>query len=314
MIKWLNMKILITGGAGFIGSNIADTYIEAGHKVVIVDNLSSGNKKNINPKAKFYKADIQNKKALEKIIKKEKPEIINHHAAQIDVRRSVEDPINNAKVNELGTLNLLNCAVKYKVKKIIFASTGGALYGEVKDKKGASENHTMEPISPYAITKRAVELYLIAYSKNYGLNFTVLRYGNVYGPRQDPHGEAGVVAIFVGKLLKNQEPYIYGNGKQLRDYVFVKDVCRANLLALKKGKNSIYNIGTAIATSVNTLFYELKSIQKFAGDAIYKPPRVGELFRSLLSANKAKKELGWIPQTSIKLGLSKTVDYFKENA
>ncbi len=307
------MKILITGGAGFIGSNIADTYIEAGHKVIIVDNLSSGNKKNINSKAKFYKADITNRKALEKIFQKEKPDIVNHHAAQIDVRKSIEDPIYNAKINELGTLQLLNCCVKYKVKKIIFASTGGALYGEIKEKKGAGENHSLEPISPYAITKRAAELYLMAYSKNCNLDFTVLRYGNVYGPRQDPHGEAGVVAIFVGKLQKNQEPYIYGNGKQTRDYVFVKDVCSANLLALKKGKNKIYNIGTGTATSVNTLFSELKKIQKFGGDAIYKPPRVGELFRSVLCANKAKKELNWKPKTSIRDGLSKTVDYFKIN-
>ncbi|NQU17772.1 MAG: NAD-dependent epimerase/dehydratase family protein [Candidatus Saganbacteria bacterium] len=306
------MKIILTGGAGFIGSNIADTYIDAGHKVVIVDNLSSGNRKNINSKAKFYKADITDRKALEKIFKKEKPEIVNHHAAQIDVRKSVTDPIYNAKVNEIGTLELLNCCVKFKVKKIIFASTGGALYGEVSAKKGAGENHPLDPISPYAITKRSAELYLSAYAYNYGLKYTILRYGNVYGPRQDPYGEAGVIALFIGKLKNNQQPFIYGNGKQLRDYVFVKDICRANLIALKKGHNKTYNVGTGQATSVNTLFTELKNIMGFQKEAVYKPPRQGELFRSLLNPSKIKRELGFSIKTDIKSGLQKTVEYFRK--
>lgn len=306
------MKILITGGAGFIGSNIADTYIEAGHKVIIVDNLSSGKKKNINSKAKSYKADIQDKKTLEEIFKKEKPDIVNHHAAQIDVRKSVTDPVFNAKVNEIGTLNLLELAIKYKTKKLILASTGGALFGEIKEKKGAKEDHALEPISPYAITKRSAELYLMAYHANYGLNYTVLRYGNVFGPRQDPHGEAGVIAIFIGKLNKNEAPFIFGNGKQLRDYVYVKDVCRANLLALKKGNNKIYNVGTGIGTSVNELFFELKNIIGFKGNAIHRSPRAGELFRSVLCADKIKKELNWKPKENIKSGLRKTVEYFKK--
>ncbi|OGC03748.1 UDP-glucose 4-epimerase [candidate division WOR-1 bacterium RIFOXYA12_FULL_43_27] len=305
------MKILVTGGAGFIGSNIADSYIEAEHEVVIVDNLSSGKEKNINPKAKFYQADIQDKEALEKIFESEKPEIINHHAAQIDVRKSVTDPVFNAKVNEIGTLNLLELAVKHKTKKFILASTGGALFGEIKEKRGAKEDHALEPISPYAITKRAAELYLAAYHANYGLNYTVLRYGNVFGPRQDPHGEAGVIAIFIGKLNANESPFIYGNGRQLRDYVYVKDVCAANLLALKKGNNKIYNVGTGIGTSVNQLFAELKDIIGFSGKAIYKPPRAGELFRSVLNADKIKKELKWKPQTFVRNGLEKTVEYFK---
>lgn len=308
------MKILVTGGAGFIGSNIADSYIEAGHEVVIVDNLSSGNEKNINQKAKFYKADIQDKEALEKIFESEKIEIVNHHAAQIDVRKSVADPVFNAQVNEIGTLNLLELSVKHGIKKFILASTGGALFGDIKEKSGAKEDHSMEPISPYAITKRSAELYLTAYHANYGLNYTVLRYGNVFGPRQDPHGEAGVIAIFIGKLNGNKAPFIYGNGKQLRDYVFVKDVCRANLLALKKGNNKIYNVGTGIGTSVNRLFAELKNFMGFSGKAIYKPPRAGELFRSVLCADKIKKELKWKPETNVRSGLEKTVDYFLNNA
>lgn len=305
------MKILVTGGAGFIASNIADAYIEAGHKVIIVDNLSSGKKTNLNPKAKFYNIDIRDIRLIEAIFKAEKPEIVNHHAAQIDVRKSVADPLYNASVNELGTLLILQNAVKYKVKKIIYASTGGALYGEVKEKKGAPEDYPQFPISPYAITKRSVELYLYAYKENFGLDYTVLRYGNVFGPRQDPMGEAGVIAIFIGKIKKDESPFIFGDGEQLRDYVFVKDVCRANLIALKKGKNQIYNIGSGKTASVNTLFRELKKIMGFKKAAIYKPARQGELFRSALCVEKARKELSWTPKTDLASGLKETVAFFK---
>lgn len=200
------MKVLVTGGAGFIGSNVVDAFIDAGHEVAIVDNLTTGKKENLNPKAKFYPVDVRDSRLAE-VVAEFAPQIIDHHAAQIDVRKSVSDPVFNASVNELGTLNLLEAAVKCKVQKIIFSSTGGALYGEVTKKSGADENHPQEPISPYAITKRSVEMYLYAYQKLYGLNFTCLRYGNVYGPRQDPLGEAGVIAIFCGKMLKgNNRP------------------------------------------------------------------------------------------------------------
>jgi len=304
------MKILVTGGAGFIGSNVADAYVAAGHEVAIVDNLTTGKKENLNPKAKFYDVDVRDTRLLE-VVAEFAPDIINHHAAQIDVRKSVSDPIYNAQVNEIGTLNLLDAAIKCKVKKIIFSSTGGALYGEVSKKSGADENHPQEPISPYAITKRAVEMYLYAYWKLYGLNFTVLRYGNVYGPRQDPLGEAGVIAIFCGKMLKGEPPTIFGDGNQLRDYVYVGDVAEANLIALEKGDNQIFNIGTGKGVSVNELFGCLKEIMKFEKEAIYAPARAGELFRSVLNAKKIKKELGWKPKVKIKKGLKLTLKWYE---
>lgn len=305
------MKILVTGGAGFIGSNVVDAYIEAGHQVAVLDNLITGKKENLNPQAKFYEIDIRDKEKLSQAIAEFSPEIINHHAAQIDVRKSVVDPVFNAEVNELGTLNLLNAAVIAKVRKIIFASTGGAIYGEVTKKSGADENHPQEPISPYAITKRTVEMYLHAYKINSGLEYTVLRYGNVYGPRQDPLGEAGVIAIFCGRILNKEQSTIYGDGEQLRDYIYVGDVAQANLLVLEKGEGQIYNIGTGKGISVNTLYSALKQISRFDKDAVYAPPRTGELIRSVLNAKKIKKDLGWKPRTSIKKGLKLTFKWSK---
>ncbi|MFA5113625.1 MAG: NAD-dependent epimerase/dehydratase family protein [Candidatus Margulisiibacteriota bacterium] len=305
------MRILVTGGAGFIGSNVVDAYVAAGHEVAIVDNLSTGKKENLNPRAKFFQADLTAPE-LAKIVADYAPEIINHHAAQIDVRKSVSDPIYNARVNELGTLNLLQAAVQAKVKKIVFASTGGAIYGEVEKKAGADEKHPQEPISPYAITKRSVEMYLYAYKVNHGLNYTVLRYGNVFGPRQDPLGEAGVIAIFCGKMLKGETPTIFGDGAQLRDYVYVGDVAAANLLVLEKGMGETYNIGTGKGTSVNQLFAVLKELLKFPGDVVYAPARAGELFRSVLSSRKIKKELGWKPQCGVKQGLKQTLKWYRD--
>ncbi|KAF0134732.1 MAG: UDP-glucose 4-epimerase [Candidatus Saganbacteria bacterium] len=305
------MKILVTGGAGFIGSNVIDSCIELGHEVAIIDNLSTGKEQNINPKAKFFNADIRDQKIFD-LLSEFKPDIINHHAAQIDVRKSVTDPIFTSEVNEIGTLNLLNAAIKANVKKVIFASTGGAIYGEISKKEGADENHPQLPISPYAITKRSAEMFLHFYYATYGLNYTVLRYGNVYGPRQDPLGEAGVIAIFIGKLSKAEEPTIYGNGKQLRDYVFVKDVSEANVLALSKGDGKILNVGSGVGTSVNELFNHLKNIMGFKGNAKYAPPRAGELDRSVLNPGLIKKELGFKVRTSIKEGLEKTVLWHKQ--
>ncbi|MFA5839070.1 MAG: NAD-dependent epimerase/dehydratase family protein [Candidatus Margulisiibacteriota bacterium] len=304
------MKILVTGGAGFIGSNIVDAYIEAGHEVAVVDNLTTGKQSNLNPKANFINLDIRDEK-LSAVVRDLSPDVINHLAAQIDVRKSVSEPKYTAEVNEIGTLNLLEAAVKAKVKKVIFSSTGGAIYGEVKDKSGAKETHPQEPISPYAITKRTAEMYLYAYKVNFGLDYTVLRYGNVYGPRQDPLGEAGVIAIFCGKLLEGKSPYIYGDGKQLRDYVYVGDVARANLLALKKGTNQIFNIGTGKGTSVNELFAILKNLLKFKDNAIYADARAGELFRSVLNVSKAKKGIGWAPKVDIKNGLKRTLVWYE---
>jgi len=305
------MKILVTGGAGFIGSNVVDAYVEAGHTVAIVDNFSTGKRVNLNPKAELFELDIRDKK-LEEVIANFKPEIINHIAAQIDVRKSVADPVYNADINELGTLNLLNAAVKHKIHKVIFSSTGGALYGEITKKRGANENYPQEPISPYAITKRSVEMYLYAYHVLHGLNYTVVRYGNVFGPRQDPLGEAGVIAIFCGKMLEGSNPTIYGDGEQLRDYVYVGDVADVNLLVLGKGENQIYNVGSGKGTSVNQLFAYLKELLDFRGEAIYAPPRAGELARSVLDAGKIKKELGWKVRTSVKKGLKLTLKWCKK--
>ncbi|MFH1826655.1 MAG: NAD-dependent epimerase/dehydratase family protein [bacterium] len=304
------MRILVTGGAGFIGSNVVDAYIEAGHEVAVIDNLTTGKKDNLNPKAKFYQVDLRAKE-LAGIVAEFSPDVISHHAAQIDVRKSVSDPIYNADINELGTLNLLEAAVKAKVGKIIFSSTGGALYGEVKARKGADEKTAIEPISPYAITKRSVELYLYAYSVNHGLNYTVLRYGNVYGPRQDPLGEAGVIAIFCGLMLKGKTPIIYGDGKQLRDYVYVSDVARANLLALSQGDKQTFNVGTGIGISVNDLFRHLKDLLQFKDNAVYESARTGELFRSVLDYSKIKKKLGWQAKLDIKQGLKQTLSWYK---
>ncbi|MFH1542740.1 MAG: NAD-dependent epimerase/dehydratase family protein [bacterium] len=305
------MKILVIGGAGFIGSNIVDAYVEAGHEVGILDNLSTGKKENLNRNAKFYEMDIRDKQGLSGVIKEFSPEIINHLAAQIDVRKSVTDPQFNAEVNEIGFLNMLDAAVEAKVKKVIFSSTGGAIYGEVKPRGGADENYPQEPISPYAITKRTGEMYLHAYHVNKGLNYTVVRYGNVYGPRQDPLGEAGVIAIFCGRMKEGKECTIYGDGKQLRDYVYVADVAAINLIALTKGENQIFNVGTGLGVSVNELYAHLNDLLKFGRPAKYAPPRAGELFRSVLNCRKAKKQLGWQAKVDIKQGLQKTLEWYK---
>lgn len=305
------MKILVTGGAGFIGSNVADVYISSGHRVIVVDNLSSGKKRNLNPKARFYKVDITDKKAISAIFAKEKFDVVNHHAAQIDVRKSVADPSFDARVNILGTINLLESCIKNKVKKFIFASSGGTIYGEC-GKNAPDEKAPAGPASPYGISKLSVEFYLKYYSLLYGLKYTSLRYGNVYGPRQDPHGEAGVVAIFSNKLLNREKIAIFGNGKQMRDYVYVKDVARANLLALKRGHNQVINIATNKSTSVNELYTHMAKITGFKAKPIYKPERPGELFKSFLNIKKAKSVLNWAPKFHIRKGLENTIQYFSK--
>jgi UDP-glucose 4-epimerase len=304
------MRVLVTGGAGFIGSNIADALIEKGHSVVIVDNLSSGNIKNINKKAGFYKVDIADKKRIPEIFKREKIDVVIHHAAQIDVRKSVADPAFDAGVNVLGTLNLLEAARQNGIKKVIFASSGGTIYGECA-KNPPDESFPGNPISPYGITKYTVEFYLKFYAAIYGMKYTALRYANVYGPRQDPHGEAGVVAIFSSRMLAGEPLTIFGNGRQTRDYVFVGDVVRANLAALTAGDNETINIGTTKLTSVNELFREMAGIIGYEKKPVYKPARAGEIMKSFLNNKKAKKKLNWQPQVALKDGLSTTIEYFK---
>ncbi|RCK71722.1 MAG: UDP-glucose 4-epimerase [Ignavibacteriae bacterium] len=304
------MKILVTGGAGFIGSHVVDAYINAGHSVVVIDNLSMGNLKNVNPEAKFLKLDIRDEK-LKEIFQDEKFDIVNHHAAQMDVRKSVEDPLFDASVNILGVLNLLESCKNYGVKKFIFASTGGAIYGE-QDYFPADEEHPLRPLSPYGITKLATEKYLYYYEKVFGLQYIILRYANVYGPRQNPHGEAGVVAIFTQKMLEGKQPQINGDGKQTRDYVYVDDVVKANLLALNYNKSEIFNIGTGIETDVNTLFFKLREYTGSKCEEYHAPPKKGEQLRSVLNYTKIKNELGWEPKVYIEEGLKLTVDYFKK--
>lgn len=304
------MNILVTGGAGFIGSNAADRFIREGHQVIVVDNLITGKLKNLNPKAKFYKIDIRNREGLESIFKENKIDIINHHAAQMDVRKSVDDPIYDADVNILGSLNLLQLAVKHKIKKFIFASTGGAVYGE-QDYFPADEKHPQNPLSPYGISKLALEKYLYFYKMTYNLNHTILRYANVYGPRQDPHGEAGVVAIFAKKILKGEPPIINGDGGQTRDYTFVEDVVEANVLSVKNEINGIYNIGTGIETSVNELCNIMLKISGTDIKPIHGPAKMGEQRRSVISYNKINTEYKWTPKYSLKDGLSKTIRFFE---
>jgi UDP-glucose 4-epimerase len=306
------LNILITGGAGFIASHIADAYIAEGHHVVIVDNLSGGVLENINPKAVFYQLDIRNEK-LEDVFQKEKIDIVNHHAAQMDVRRSVADPKFDASVNVLGGLNLFECARKHRVKKIIFSSTGGAIYGE-QDYFPADEEHPLRPLSPYGITKLCTEKYLFFYNAVYGIDHVILRYANVYGPRQHPHGEAGVVAIFCNKMLKGETPSINGDGKQTRDYVFVSDVVKANLLALKHDRSTIFNVGTSIESDVNTLFYELRNHLNPSCLEQHAPAKAGEQQRSVISYKKIERELGWHPAMQLNDGLRLTADYFKKKS
>jgi len=305
------LKILVTGGAGFIASQIADAFIEKGHQVVIVDDLSTGYEKNINPKAKFVKANICDK-SLEKLFESEKFDVVNHHAAQMDVRRSVKDPEFDATTNILGTINLLQNCVKFGVKKFMFASTGGAVYGE-QDYFPADEKHNQQPKSPYGISKLAVEKYLYFYHSEHKLNYTILRYANIYGPRQNPFGEAGVVAIFSTKLLKGEQPIINGHGKQTRDYVFVGDVVKANLLGLKDEVSDVYNIGTGIETDVNQLFHFINNITRANKEEKHGPTAAGEQLRSVITSDKLFNKFGWRPSTKLEDGLKVTVEFFKNN-
>ena len=303
------MKVLVTGGAGFIGSHVTDQCIAAGHEVVVVDSLVTGRLSNLNPKAKFYQVDIRSPE-LEKVFEVERPEVVDHHAAQMDVRRSVADPIYDADVNILGGLNLLNLSVKYGVRKVIYISSGGAAYGEPVYLP-CDEKHPVQPLCPYGATKYMLELYLYMYKQTYGLDYSVIRYPNVYGPRQDPNGEAGVVAIFSGKMLKCEPVTIFGTGEQVRDYVFVKDCARANVMLLEKGSGTVFNLGYGIGTSVNQIFDGLKKVTGYPLEANYGPAKPGETFRIYLDATKAKQELSWEPTVPLEEGLRKTVEYFQ---
>jgi UDP-glucose 4-epimerase len=307
----LRMNILVTGGAGFIGSHVVDAYLAEGHHVIVVDDLSSGRKENLNPDATFYQLDIRSDE-LWNVFEKEAIDIINHHAAQMDVRRSVADPKFDASVNIMGGLNVFECARRSGVKRIIFASTGGAIYGE-QDYFPADELHPLRPLSPYGITKLASEKYLFYYKEVHNIEHTILRYANVYGPRQNPHGEAGVVAIFCSKMIRGEQPIINGDGMQTRDYTYVGDVVRANVLALRAQGSAVYNVGTGRETDVNTLFQILKRFLDPQCPAKHGPAKLGEQLRSVISAEKIRKELGWFPAVPLDEGLRLTAESFKQS-
>jgi UDP-glucose 4-epimerase len=306
------MKILVTGGAGFIGSHVVDAYVAAGHEVLVVDDLSSGKRENLHPRARFHQLDIQDPRAAD-LIRTERPDVLNLHAAQMDVRRSVADPLFDARVNILGTVNLLQGARDAGVRKVLFVSSGGAVYGE-QEVFPASESHPTNPVSPYGVSKRAGELYAFFFQAEYRLPFVALRYANVYGPRQDPHGEAGVVAIFGGRMLRGEPVTVNGDGTQTRDYVFVGDVARASVLALEREVTGPFNIGTGIETDVNTLARLILEATGGRSEVRHGPAKPGEQRRSVIDYRRAAVELGWRPEVSLAEGLRRTVEFFRARA
>lgn len=300
--------VLVTGGAGFIGSHVVDRFVQEGYEVVVVDDLSTGRREYVNPRATFYHMDILDP-ALAEVFLKERPRLVSHHAAQISIAASLRDPLHDARTNVLGSLNVLEACRAVEVEKVVFASSGGAIYGE-PDYLPCDERHPPRPLAPYSAAKTAVEGYLFTYSRSFGLPFTILRYGNVYGPRQDPYGEAGVIAIFALAMLEGRQPVIFGSGQQERDFVYVTDVAEANILALQRGAGGVYNIGSGQGTSVSRILGLLKGILSFEQEALYAPPRSGEVFKVHLDSTLAKRELGWHPKVTLEDGLERTVDYF----
>ncbi len=304
------MKVLVTGGAGFIGSHIVDRLVQEGHEVVVIDNLSTGKRRNLSRSVRFYKMDIQSWR-VERVFRNERPNIVMHLAAQMDVRRSVDDPVFDAQVNILGTLNVLQQAVQHGVRKVIFSSSGGAIYGE-QQTYPAPESHATQPLSPYGISKLCGEHYLSYYQRISGIQIVCLRYANVYGPRQDPEGEAGVVAIFIQKMMNNEQPIIYGNGRQTRDFVFVEDVVEANLAAMGQATQGTYNVGSGVETSINELFRILVGATGSSCKEVHGPAKKGEQTRSSIDSTKIRQELMWDPKVELTDGLKRTVEYFRE--
>ncbi len=300
--------VIVTGGAGFIGSHVVDAFLSAGYNVVALDNMHSGSAANVDPRAHLYRADIRDAEALERIFAVEKPVFVSHQAALADVRQSLACPDLYAEVNVIGTIRLLEAARQHGVRKVIFASTGGAIYGET-DCIPTPEDAPARPLDFYGVSKLSCEYYLSSYKHNYGLDYCVLRYGNVYGPRQNAQGEAGVVAIFATKMLRGEQAVINGDGRQTRDFVYVEDVARANLLAATKG-TGVYNIGTGKVTDINTIFAHLARVTGYALPKLHGPAKPGEVRQSCLDPSRARRELGWEPRMSLEEGLSRTARSF----
>ncbi len=307
------MRVLLTGGAGFIGSYVAELLLERGDEVAVVDDLSTGKRENVPEEAQFHEVDVRSGGDLAEVFGRFRPEVLCHQAAQMDVRRSVREPDFDAGVNVLGTIRLLQNCVEHGVGRVIFASTGGAVYGE-QEAFPATEDHPQYPLSPYGVSKLAGERYLYYYGAQYGISYAALRYANVYGPRQDPHGEAGVVAIFSGNLASGEASTINGTGEQTRDYVYVEDVARANVLALgEEVPNGAYNVGTGVETSVNEIYQRLRRISGRDLPPKHGPAKPGEQLRSCVDSSKAARLLGWRPQIDLDAGLEETLRFFSNS-
>ena len=304
------MNVLVTGGAGFIGSHIVDQFVVEGHRVSVIDDLSTGKRKQVHRKAVFYKLNVCDPR-IEQVFLKERPVVIVHVAAQMNVRKSTEDPIFDAEVNIIGTLQLLKLAVQYGARKILFASSGGTVYGE-QEVFPASEAHPTRPLSPYGISKLACEYYLEYYRRVAGLKYVALRLANIYGPRQNADGEAGVIAIFTQSMLKGEQPRINGNGFQTRDYVYVGDVVEAVRAVFVQPVEGVFNVGTGIETTVNEIFAKLKDLTNSPCQEIHGPVKKGEQLRSVLDASKLEKETAWAHAVSLSEGLDETVKFFQQ--
>jgi len=303
---------LVTGGAGFIGSHLVDRLLTLGYRVVVIDNLSSGKLKNLNPAASFHHSDITQPASAE-VFQMEQPDFVFHLAAQTSVSYSTRDPVKDSEVNIIGTLRMLEAARRHGVEKFIYSSTGGALYGE-PEVDPCPDDHPVTPLAPYGMSKRLGELEMEFYRRIYRLNYTSLRYGNVYGPRQDPHGEAGVIAIFSQAMLEGKQPEIFGDGNQERDFICVDDVVEANILATDRGDSMAMNIGTGQRTSVNQIFELLKDIIGYKWGPVHSAARLGDVYQISLETTRAQQELGWTARVGLEEGLRQTVDYFRETA
>lgn len=303
-----NLKVLVTGGGGFIGSHVVDRLLYMGFQVVVVDNFSSGSKSNLPSDIDLYHTDIASDE-LEEVFRNESPDIVCHYAAQISVQRSMHDPLLDSDTNIRGSLNLLQNCAKYGVKKVIYTSSGGAIYGNPLELP-CGENHPIHPLSHYGVSKYAVENYLYVYGQSHGLDYTVLRLSNVYGPRQDPFGEAGVVAIFSQAMLDSKPVVINGSGEQERDFLYVQDVVDASIASINGGSGESFNIGTGVGSSVNEIYSLLKNLSKYRYEASHGPHKPGEVFKIYLDISKARQELGWEPKFSLEDGLSDTLKWF----